>query len=108
MREERRVGRDAEAALLRRLHGLHRFVEDAVPTDGCVVPLAEAVEVDRPGEVGRRRKVVELLLHQDRVRAQVDELLAPYELPRDHVDLWMDQRLASGDRDNGGAALLDR
>ena len=53
-------------------------------------------------------KLLELLLQQQRVRAQVDELLALDQLGRDHVDLGVDQRLAAGDRDHRRAALLDR
>ena len=48
------------------------------------------------------------LLQQDRVRAQVDELLALDQLPRHHVDLGMHQRLAAGDRHHRRAGLLDR
>ena len=42
------------------------------------------------------------------VGAQVDELLALDQLVDDHVDLRVHQRLAAGDRDHRGAALLDR
>src|SRR5947199_3072825 len=83
--EERGVRPDAEAALLRRSDRLHGLVEDAVALDELVVPLAQAVEVDDPREVGGRLEVVELLLQQDRVRAEVDELLALHELGRDLV-----------------------
>ena len=53
-------------------------------------------------------KSVELLLQQQRVGAQVDELLARDQLAHDLVDLGVDQRLAAGDRDHRRAALLDR
>ena len=70
--------------------------------------LAQAVDVDRPREVGARLEVVELALQQQRVGAEVDEALAFDELVGDHVDLGVDQRLAAGDRDHRRAALLDR
>ena len=57
---------------------------------------------------GRRLEEVELLLHQDRVRAEEDELLPLDQLPRDHVHLGVHERLAAGDRDHRRAALLDR
>src|SRR5439155_25724685 len=84
----------------------HRLVEDPVTFDELVVALAQAVEVDDPGEVRRRLEVIELLLEQDRVRAEEDELLALEELLRDHVDLWVNERLAARDRDHRRAALL--
>ena len=84
------------------------LVEDALALDRGVVALAQAVHVHRPREVGARLEVLELLLEQERVRAQVDELLALDQLGGDHVDLGVDQRLAAGDRDHRRAALLDR
>jgi hypothetical protein len=73
-----------------------------------VVALTHAVDVHRPREVRRGFEQVQLLLHEQRVRTQVDELLPLHQLGRDLVDLGMDQRLAAGDRDHGRAALFDR
>ena len=74
--EEGRVGRDPEAARLRRPDRRDGLVEDAAAFDRGVVALAQPVQVDRPREVRARREVVELLLEQDRVGAQIDEPLA--------------------------------
>ena len=81
---------------LRLADRVDRLVEDALALDGLVVALAHAVEVDDPGEVRRRLEQVELLLHQDRVRAQVDELLA------------LDQLLARSRGSRGGRAARRR
>ena len=51
-----------------------RLVEDALALDRGVVALAQAVDVHGPGEVRAGLEEVELALHQQRVRAQVDEL----------------------------------
>ena len=75
-REEGRVRVDAEAALAAPPDRLDRLVEGALALDELVVALAHAVEVHDPREVRRRLEQVHLLLHQDPVRAQVDELLA--------------------------------
>src|SRR5436190_2742284 len=108
MGEEGGVRRHAEALRLRRLDRRNGLLEDALALHRRVVALAHSVQVDRPGEVRGGLEEVELLLHQERVRAQVDELLARDQLAGDLVDLGMDQRLAARDRDHWRAALLDR
>ena len=72
--------------------------------------LAQAVDVDGEGEVGRRPEVepVDPLAQQHGVRAQVDEALAGDERVDDLADLGVQERLAAGDRDHRGPALLDR
>ena len=90
VREEGGVGGHPEAALLGRADRGDRLVEDALALDRGVVALAQAVDVDRPGEVGAGGEVLELALHEDRVGAQVDEPLAGDEPPGDLVDLGMD------------------
>src|SRR5919204_2586050 len=106
--EEGRIRGHPEPLLPRCPDRRHRLVEHPLAAHGPVVPLAEPVEVDRPGEVGRGLEQVELALHLDRVGAQVDELLATNELAGDDVDLGMNQGLSTGDRDHRRAALLDR
>ena len=108
MGEEGGVGGHPEAVLLGCLDGLDGLLEDALPAHRLVVALLQPVDVHRPGEVGRGLEQVELALHQDRVRAQEDELLSLHQLLGDDVDLGVDQRLAPGDGDHGGAGLLDR
>ena len=108
MREEGRIGRHPEARDLRGPDRRHRLVEHALAFDRGVVALAQAVHVNRPGEVWARLELVQLLLQQQRVRAQVHELLACHQLRGDEVDLGMDERLAARDRDHRRARLLDR
>src|SRR5262249_21127074 len=59
-------------------------------------------------EVIRRLELVELLLEQQRVGAQVDEPLALEEAARDVGDLRVQERLAAGDADNRRPALVRR
>ncbi len=105
--EERGVRVHREAARLGQLDRGHRLVEHAFLADRLVVPLLQAVDVHDPGEVGRRLELVQLLGQQQRVGAEEDELLPLDQLGDDHVDLRVHQRLAAGDGDHRGAALLD-
>ena len=79
-----------------------------VAVDGRVVTLLQPVEVDHPREVRRRLEPVDPPLQEDRIRAEVDEPLAPDETLDHLLDLGVEQRLAPGDRDHRRAALLDR
>src|SRR5690606_6281238 len=92
------------ARLLDRGDGL---VERAGPANGCVVAVAVAVQVDRECQVRRRLVLIDLLLEQQRVRAQVDELLARDDALDALRPLFTNQRLAARNRDDGGAALVD-
>ena len=74
--------------------------------DGAVVHLAVAVQVHVPGEERVGLVLVHLLLEQQRVRAEIDELLALQDLGDDLGHLLVQQRLAAGDGDHGGAALV--
>jgi hypothetical protein len=71
------------------------------------MPVAIAVEMDRESEIRCRRVLIELLLEQQRVRAEVHELLARDDAFDDLRHLLVDQRLAARDRDDGCAALVD-
>src|SRR6267143_2844561 len=108
--EERRVGRDAEAAPERLPDPLHRLGEDAVAADRLVVLLAEAVHVDAEGEVlgGLEEARLELLLEEDRVGAEVDVLLPRHERGHEAADFRVHERLAARDRHQRRAALVHR
>ena len=97
-----------KALALGQQDGVARGLEHAFEADRLVVHLLVAVEVDRPGEKGRRRVVVDLLLQQQRVGAEDDELLLRDVALDDARHVAMQQRLAAGDRDDGSAALVDR
>jgi hypothetical protein len=71
------------------------------------VALLVAVQVNRERQVRRRLVLIELLLEQQRVRAEIDELLARDDAFDDLRHLLVDQRLAAGDRDDGRTALVD-
>ena len=104
--EDGRVRRDPEPTPLGNPDGLDRGAVDAGALDGRVVALLDPVEVDVQGEGGARGEEVELALEQDGVRAEVDELAALDQARRDAIDGRVDERLASGDADDGRAALL--
>src|SRR3984957_4262617 len=59
--EEGAVDRDAEALRLGGFERLDRTVVDARLADGLVMHLLVAVEMDRPGEVGARLVLIDLL-----------------------------------------------
>ena len=104
--EERRVGGHAEAALHGLLDAFNRDVVSAFAADGEIVVLALAVEVNREGQVLRRRELRQAALQFERVGAQVDVLLARDQPVDDLDDLRMQQRLAAGDGHHGRAALF--
>ena len=98
----------AETARFGRLDGADRHVPDAVAADRVVVILFKPVDVDGEGQVRIRLEVLQLALQQDRVGAEVDELLALGEAVGDLDDVLVDQRFAAGDRHHWRAALLHR
>src|SRR5258708_21781358 len=62
----------------------------------------------RPDEERARLEAIELLLHQERVGAEIDELLARDDALDHLLDLAVEERLAAGDRHHRRAALVDR
>src|SRR5258708_1936396 len=70
--------------------------------------LPQAIDVDRPGEIGGWLELIELLAHKNGVGAQIDEAFAFYQRLHDLIDLPMDERLAASDGDDWRAALLNR
>src|SRR4030095_6580456 len=74
----------------------------------CAFASAIAVQVHRQDEIGAWPEQREPLLHQQRVRAQIDEL-APRDDPRDdRVEFLVQQRLAPRNGDHPRAALVPR
>src|SRR5689334_20807165 len=71
-------------------------------------PRSLAVQMHVPAEIRVRLVLVELLLEQQRVGAEIDELLAGQDALDDLRHLLVQQRLAAGDGDDRGAALIDR
>ncbi len=67
-----------------------------------------AVEMDIPGEVLVRLVEVDLLLEQQRVRAEIDELAALQQTLDDLRHFLMQQRLAAGDGHNRRTAFIGR
>ena len=76
--------------------------------DRLVVVLLVAVEMHRPDEIRARLVVLHPLFHQQRVGAQIDELPPRDDALDDRRQFLVQQRLAAGDRDDRGAALIDR
>ncbi len=105
--EQGRVGRDAEAPLHCLPDALDGHVVRPLPADGEVVVVLLPVHVDAEREVLARLELVELGLEQQRVRAEVDVLLAGHQPLDDLLDVRVQQRLAAGDGDHRGPALVD-
>src|SRR5437868_5850536 len=72
-----------------------------------IVLVLQAVEMDRERQVWAWRELIDLLLEEQRVGAQVDELLARDDALDDLDDLLVEQWLAAGDRDHRSAAFVD-
>ena len=106
--EEGAVDRDAEALGLGRLQRLDRAVVDARLADRLVVHLLVAVEMDRPGEIGARLVLIDLLFEQQRVGADDREFLARDDALDDLRQVPVQQRLAARHDDHRRAALVDR
>ena len=69
--------------------------------------LLEPVDVDNPAEARVRLETVELAFEEQSIRTQVDEAATVKERLGHFVDLGVQQRLATGNRDHGGAGLLN-
>ena len=63
--------------------------------------------MDRKSQVGRWRVIIEVPLHQDRVRTQIHELLARDDAGRDLWHLLVDKRFASRYGNDRGTAFVD-
>src|ERR1700676_1124843 len=105
--EQGAVDVDAKAACLRGSNCGYGTLVDALFAHRVVVHLAVAVEMHRPDEVRARLQQVQLFLHQQRVRAQVDELALRNDAVSDRRDFLVQQWLAAGDGDDRRAALID-
>ena len=105
--EQRGVGGDAEAAAEGLFHGVDGDVVSTFAADGEIVLFALAIEVNAEGQVLARLEEIDLFFQQQRVGAEVNVFLARDQAFDDLVDLRMHQRLAAGDGDHGGAALVD-
>src|SRR5262245_28536164 len=104
--EDRGVDVHGESFGLRGLDRRYGAVEYARLTDGLIVMLTQPVEVDGEEEIRRWFEQMQLLLKQERVRAQRDELLPGDQALHDFADLAVDQRLAPGNGDHRSAALV--
>ena len=69
--------------------------------------LPQAIDVDRPGEIGGWPELIELLAHENGVGAQIDEALAFYQRRHNLIDLPVDERFAASDGDDWRTALLN-
>src|ERR1700722_16434136 len=106
--EEGTVDGNAEALGFGRLERLDRAIVDAWLADGLVVHLLIAVEVNRPGEIGARLVLIDLLLEQQRIRAHDRKFFARNDAFDDLRQIPVQQRLAARHDDHGRPALIDR
>ena len=105
--EERAVDRDAEALRLGGLERLDRAVVDARLADRLVVHLLVAVEMDRPGEIGARLVLIDLLFKQQRIGADDRKFFARDDALDDLRQIPVQQRLAARHDDHRRAAFID-
>ena len=106
--EQGRVDVDPKSARLCQLDRRDGTVINPALAHRAVVVLAIAVEVDRPGKIGARLEQFDLLFEQQRIRAQIDELLLGDHAPGDLVDLTVQQGFATRDDDHWRAAFFRR
>src|ERR1700722_9733940 len=106
--EEGAVDRDAEALRLRLLERRNRAVVDAWLADRLVMHLLVAVEMNRPGEIGARLVLIDLLLEQQRIGAHDRKFFARNDALDDLRQIPVQQRLAARHDDHGRPALIDR
>ncbi len=106
--EECGVGGDSEAALDGFFDGINRDVVGAIAAHGHVVLLLRAIEVDGEGEVFAGLEEIEFAFEEERVGAEVYVFFHLHQALDDLVNLLVDKRLATGDRDHGCAAFLGR
>ena len=98
--EEGAVDGDAEALRLGRFERLDRAVVDAWLADGLVMHLLIAVEMDRPGEIGTRLVLIDLLFEQQRIGADDREFFARNDALDDLRQVPVQQRLAARHHDH--------
>ena len=101
------VGADQEAGRLAALMPSTAALKTPVAFDGQVVRLLQAVEVDVEEEAAGRPELVQPLLDEHAVGAEVDVLAAFEDAAHQLADLRIDQRLAAADADDRGARFVD-
>src|SRR5580704_6785059 len=106
--EEGAVDGDAEALRLGLLERRNGAVVDAWLADRLVVHLLVAVEMDRPGEIGARLVLIDLLFEQQRIGADDRKFFARNDALDDLWQISVQQRLAARHDDHRSAALVDR
>src|ERR1700722_20058354 len=106
--EEGAVDRDAEALGLGRFERRDRAVIDAWLADRLVMHLLVAVDMDRPGEIGARLVLIDLLFEQQRIGAHDRKFLARNDALDDLWQVLVQQRFAARHDDHRRAALIDR
>ncbi len=83
-----------------------RAVEDTVLTHGGVMPLTVTVQVNGEGQVRGWLVIVDALIEQERIAAQVDVLAACNQAAHDLRHLLVQQRLPACDGHHRRAALV--
>src|ERR1700729_1688480 len=106
--EEGAVDGDAEALRLGRFERLDSAVVDAWLADRLVMHLLVAVEMDRPGEIGARLVLIDLLFEQQRIGADDRKFFARNDALDDLRQVSVQQRLPPRHNDYGRATLIDR
>ncbi len=89
------------------LHAFDGYVIAAFAADGKIVMFSFTVHVNREAEVFARLEEMQLLLQQQRIRAQINVLLARHQSLYDLLDLGMHERLAARNGHGRRAAFIN-
>jgi hypothetical protein len=99
---------DPKSGGFREFDGSHGTIVDAVLANRAIVILAVAVEMDRPAKIRARLELVNFLLEQQSICAEIDESLFSNHAPCDLVYFAMQQGLATCDDDHRRPAFVGR
>src|SRR6202789_4420221 len=98
----------AKALGLGQFNGRNRLVVNPFLTDRLVVALPIAVQMNRERKVRGGLVLIDVLGEQNRVRAEIDELLARDDAGDDLRHFLVDERFTARNGYDGRAALVDR
>ena len=106
--EDRRVRAHSITGLAELLDRFDSDVIDALALDSDIVRLSKPVQMDNEGKIRGRSNDLQRLLVKQSIRTEVHEPFLCDGCRHDLADLRVHQRLAPGDRDDGGVALFHR
>ena len=102
------VGSDEKTRRLGCFDAFNCFAENAIALDANIVSLFEAVQVDVEEQARRRREVAKMFADKHTVGAKVDVLFAGKNFVGQAANLRVNHRLATADRNDRRAAVVNR